>query len=172
MQLRLFADTYARCQNCGRDVARTRRVRRFRLCDACYAAIVPADGDVQAVGRFWGWVAEMERRYPVPQPVRRSRRVVTRDVGAYWPFCRCGAQRPESPFADPSAQGSLFGKARVGLCPRCEARAAVESAVRMAQGLHPDWDDEDWLDLLWRSHRQAFDLGVLPGLWFELRRSR
>jgi len=170
MQLRLFSDRYARCQACGRDVARLRRVRRFRICDACYDRIVAEPGDVEAMGRFWGWYAEMVRKYPAPGSTRRRARVVSRGVADYWPMCECGRERPIGPFEDPAAQRSLFGPARVGRCPWCESRLAVVRIVQMARTIHPEWDDEEWLDLLWRSHREAFELGVLPELWFELRR--
>lgn len=170
-QMRLFPDTFARCDNCGRDVRRVVRVRRWRLCEHCRAEILPGgSGDRAAVERFWDWVYRMEQRDPTPistAPVRRTEAV--RSVESYWPFCECGALRPASSL-NLSPQLSIFGPARVGKCRRCEARSTVESVVRLADTLHPDWGDEDWLDLLYRSHRGAFEIGVLPDYWFELRR--
>lgn len=35
--------------------------------------------------------------------------------------------------------------------------------------MHPDWDDEDWLDQLHKVMPRAFELGVLPDYWYELK---
>ena len=45
----------------------------------------------------------------------------------------------------------------------------VESTIRQADKIHSDWGDEEWLDLLYQSFPRAFELGVLPGYWYELK---
>lgn len=178
-QLRLFVDVYGRCQNCGRGVAELRRVRRFWLCVACYAEVVPpferAETEAQArrMGEFWGWLGKMDSRYPMPRaiaPHRFRNWQEDTDIGAFWPFCReCGAEVAEYDLAS-GGRESLFGKHRHALCPRCDAESAVGSAFRLVRRGHPEWDDEDALDWLYKHYRYAFDLGVLPGRWFELKR--
>lgn len=44
-----------------------------------------------------------------------------------------------------------------------------DAAVKMSENIHADWDDEEWLDHLIRAMPRAFELGVLPDYWFELR---
>lgn len=173
---------YYRCQNCGRDVARVRRIRRFRICDDCWEAIVtPTHPDVRLRGvagedeifaardRFWGWISEMERRYPRPLSRSNGRRLhPQREADDYYPLCECG--RPRQPFSL-GGQPGLWGGPFQQYCPVCAAKGLVEAAFRLASGgVHPDWDEEDWLDLLYQSHREAFDLGILPDYWFELMR--
>lgn len=179
-QLALFPNRYARCQNCGRDVVRVQRTRRFWLCDACWAEIVPTfDGVVaegspeqEAVRKYWIWYREMEKRYPVKRPVRRRHGLPDDlSVDRYWPFCRnCGARVEECEYRNYVPQYSLFGGPRRPYCARCDARLAVESIFKMSRrpDWHPDWDAEDWLDLLYQSHPQAFAVGILPEYWFEL----
>lgn len=175
----LFPGHY-RCQNCGRDVDRVQKERRFWICDNCYREIVePTAPDVvvkeydsderRARSRYWEWIGEMNGRYPVG---RNWRPVIKPyeppDIGAFWPFCRsCGAEVAEYEF---STKRSLFGRHRATYCPTCEAKRTVESVIRMAPKIHPEFDDEDWLDLLWKSHREAFEIGVLPDYWFEMKR--
>jgi hypothetical protein len=45
----------------------------------------------------------------------------------------------------------------------------VESVFEMAGSIMPDRDDEDWLDLLYKSQGEAFEIGVLPDYWYELK---
>lgn len=176
MQMRFFDQLY-RCQDCGQEVASLRKIHRFRICDACWQSlsldeildvrIARNDRErLQIAGRFWGWYHRMEQRWTRPRPqVHRPR--PPRQVDEFLPYCeRCGADTPEYAFDD---RRSLFGGPRHRLCPECEAIAASELIYRMAGTLHPDWDDEDWLDLLYRSHPAAFEIGVLPGRWFEIK---
>lgn len=172
---------YYRCHNCGRDVAHVRKERRFWLCNDCWQEIVAPtapgiavdyDSDERrARSRYWDWYSEMEQRYPARRNWRPAiKKYVAPDISAFWPYCRrCGAKTIEYEF---STKRSLLGGHRRAFCTVCDAKNGVESVIRMADGgiVHPDWDDEDWLDLLWKSQREAFDLGVLPDYWFELRR--
>lgn len=167
---------YYRCHNCGRDVRRTRRVRRFRLCDECLAVVaipddLPAGSEEQlrAGGEFWAWYSDMEKRYPAKRVHRVSARpLVAYSLDAYWPTCECGRRRKELGRGTPGVFGGPFGR----WCPVCDARQSVESLANFATKLYPDRDDEEWLDLLYQSHREAFEVGVLPDYWFELRRRR
>jgi hypothetical protein len=145
--------------------------------------------------RYHDWYNDMERRYPVggrytfrsvdhlPIPMERNpfyRASQYRSwrspagprlgVASYYPACECGRERPVSQFITGGPQLSIFGPPRRHKCAVCDAREAVEAIAVMADKIHPDWDDEDWLDLLYQSHREAFRVGVLPNLWFELRR--
>ena len=165
-----------RCHNCGRDVGSVKRTRRFRLCAECWREIVPdytadaAHGSPEqaAIRRYWEWYRKMEQRFPLPRNWRPAiKKYQPPDLGAFWPFCReCGAETQEYDF---SLSRSLFGGHRATLCPLCDARKQVEAAFRLAGKAHPDWDDESWLDLLWQSNQEAFELGVLPDYWFVLR---
>ena len=179
VQSRLFHGLY-RCQNCGRDVVRVQRIRRFRLCDDCWERIVepiqpdhtgPLSDELSLLrDEFWGWHNEMEKRYPTG---RRAKYSVVRfefqvNGGDYWPYCAdCGQETKE--FDHHLGQLSLFGRMRHKYCPRCEAIKSIESVYGMRKTLHPGWDDEDWLDLLLRSHPETFEIGVLPDFWFELK---
>lgn len=176
MQLQLFAGRY-QCQNCGANMDVVHRVRQFRICDTCYANFVlpaSANNNLDAVSRqrvaeFWEWYYQMEARYPT-----KSRQVhfaprLPLPPSDYLPLCDCGVERPE--LLRPATGPSLFGHQRQTHCRGCEARLRVESVFRLADHIAPGRDDETWLDLLYRSQREAFDLGVLPDYWFELRHS-
>lgn len=170
---------YYHCHNCGQHVMRVRKASRFRLCDACYSAIVPdfpdgqahTDAERQQVAAYWEWHHEIALRYPVPRHVgaRRPRpSSIPVDADSHNPTCACG--QPRRPFTHVrSAARDLFGGPFSALCPTCEARAAVEAVFRLANasGSKTGRDDEDWLDILARTHPEAFELGVLPGYWFE-----
>lgn len=182
-QLSLIAGVF-RCDDCGALVERLHRTRRFRLCDACYERVVPVlpeDGRIvhgspvhEAIRRYWEWFEEMEKR--VPRRREPGHNAKTRRPGAmestsdrYYPLCACGRPREPLAFGGPGCQRGLFGGPFAHECPVCEARHSVESHYRGASSLHPDWDDETWLDLLYRVMPRAFELGVLPGYWFALR---
>lgn len=180
MQLVLIAGYY-RCQACGRDVSGVRKTRRFWLCDECWAALVApayeAEADWQdqgeqwqAMGTFWSWYTDMERRYPLPlhSVNRRAKPERLRVPDDYYPLCECGRPRQVTPFGKPGLFGGPFGR----YCDVCDARKSVESIVAMADKIAPARDDEEWLDLLWKSHRAAFDAGGLPDYWYELRRTQ
>jgi hypothetical protein len=195
-QLDLIAGFYF-CHNCRRHVEHTRRVRRFRLCDDCWAAIMPdweqevvvkrgvvrpaawyvkTKEQLQKSESYWGWVEKMEKQYPVPS--RRSRTALyfsyldhrndAFDTDVYWPLCACGGQR--QPLSFSRLPPGLFGGPFTSKCSVCEAKSRVESMAGMGLHLiHPKWDDEDWLDALQKTIPEAFELGILPGYWFELR---
>lgn len=174
-QLPLIAGHY-RCQHCGQLVDQVRRVRRFWLCDACWLAYVPAAAAVETVEQqarvtaYWDWMHNLEQRHPVAAARRQTPPAVrsAREDDQYMPVCPCGGLREPVRWSEGASPG-LFGGPFHGQCPTCEAKRGVEAMVRMADAVHPDWDDEEWLDQLYRSHRQAFDLGVLPDYWFVLR---
>lgn len=170
---------YYRCHNCGRTVDQVIKVRRFRLCPECYEAIVTptspgksgglTKAEYEARANFWQWYSEMERRYPLKRNWQaRPNHLMIADLDSFWPWCECGQPRKEYNL---SAVRTLFGGIRAKYCPVCESRRTVESVVKVADKIHPDWDDEDWLDFLARSHPEAFELGVLPAYWFELRQA-
>lgn len=86
----------------------------------------------------------------------------------YWPLCACGAQREE--LRSSHLPPGLFGGPFTSKCKVCEAKARVESFARLGLHLiHPEWDDEDWLDALQKTIPEAFELGLLPDYWFELK---
>lgn len=168
---------YFHCHNCGsREATHVRKSRRFRLCDACYTAIVPDLPDGQAsneakrqqIAAYWDWHYQMALRYPVPTAIRtvKPARSIPANSDSHNPTCACG--QPRRPLPHTSATPpDLFGGPFFLLCPICEAKASIDAILRMASAIHPDWDDEDWLDLLARSHPEAFDLGVLPDYWYQ-----
>lgn len=166
---------FYRCQNCECDVDRVRKIRRWRLCDKCWGKIVPDSGferppqseeERTQIGRFWGWYWEMERRYPPNRSYgRRQNGNLVHSTDSYYPFCECGKRRRISPFGEPG----LFGGPYLQYCSICEAKRSVESVFALAGKIMPDRDDEEWLDLLYKSHSKAFELGVLPSYWFELK---
>lgn len=180
-QLHLFPESFF-CHNCRRFVAHVQRTRRFRLCDACWQAIMPAwaqgrDAETREetvqIGAYWEWYGEMEKRYPARgrgrSGVRAAKVARARATDEFWPFCECGAERREYEFG---TARSLFGGTRARYCPLCEARRSVEGMIGMADRIHPDWDDEAWLDALYQTMPGAFTLGVLPDYWFELRKRK
>ena len=181
-QMTLISGFY-RCQNCGRDVEGVFKTRRWWLCDECWLDIVPsfdglAETDEQRgqVEAYWSWYGEMERRHPhrrsrsryLRYSRRRAKSYSQRSTDSYYPFCECGQRRIESSVGEPG----LFGGPYLQYCPVCEARHSVESVFMMAGKIMPDRDDEEWLDLMYQSHREAFELGVLPDYWYELAANR
>ena len=176
---------FFKCDNCGALVDHLRQTRRFRLCDACYERVVPVfpDGRIQpgspeqkANEAYWEWHGEIDERVPrrrEPGYVARTRQSPPspRPADDYYPLCDCGQPREEYTFAlKAGVQTGLFGGPFARECPTCEARRQVEQVMESTTWLHPEWDDEDWLDHLWRVYPDAFALGILPGYWFELRR--
>ncbi len=170
------------CHNCRQFVATVYRARRFRLCPDCWRAIVPAWAQFRnaetpqeraQVAGYFEWYETMNQQYPARGRGRSGIRAAQKPrpihTDNYWPLCECGREREELCLMSSGAV-SLFGGSRMHLCPHCEARRAIDSIAGMADKLHPDWDDEAWLDLLYRSHRRAFDLGILPDYWFDIRR--
>lgn len=177
-QLQLFAGYY-RCDDCGRTTDRVRRTRRFRLCDACYGRVVPEMQTItmsmmgrpahEANARYWAWYEEMERRRPSRySPPVKSPVVVARPTDQFYPLCACGGRRQE--MSSTRGRRGLFGGPFLPECPTCRAKREIEGHVRAGSWLHPDWDDEEWLDLLYQVMPEAFELGVLPDYWYELQR--
>lgn len=174
------------CHNCRQFVPHAQRTRRFWLCDTCWAAIMPAWAQQEGggwsaetpeqyatIGAYWEWYGQMEALYPTRRGrpgAKAARRPVLRTTDSYWPYCECGQERVEYAFAYKGVPRSLFGGTRAAYCPTCEARRSVEGYMGMADRIHPDWDDEAWLDALYQMTPAAFKLGVLPDYWFELRR--
>lgn len=175
---------YYRCDDCGELADRLRKTRRFRLCDACYERIVPVVDTIearqigspehQAVTRYWEWFGEMDKRVPrrsEPGYKARTRQPLapTRTADELHPLCACGRPREVSAIARTTSGGGLFGGPFHRECAVCEARGQVERVVEFTAKLHPEWDDEDWLDHLYRVFPEAFRVGVLPDYWYELR---
>lgn len=181
---RLFPGHY-RCDRCNRDVDAISRYRGWRLCSRCVERIVPSvhplrggDGVVNTeperaeMLRFVAW-DERRRRWK-PKRYRPARPLVEAqhfdDSDSYFPLCECGAPREEYAFT--RRPRGLFGGPFQSLCPVCEARRMVEDVTSPRwQAIHPDWGDEDWLDHLYRSFPEAFEVGVLPDYWYKLRRN-
>jgi len=178
---------FYRCDDCGAVVEHLLRNRRFRLCDACYERIVPdfppgtkieQDSPEHMANRaYWEWFGEINERVPrrsEPGHAARTRHKPgrARTADEYFPLCECGQSRVSyrPMLTDADAPRGLFGGPFARECPECNARREVESMVKATSWLHPDWDDEEWLDLLWRAVPEAFEVGVLPDYWFELRR--
>lgn len=196
MQLALVTGYYF-CHNCERTVEHTRRVQRWRLCDECWKAVMPdweqkvivkrgvvrpaawyveTEEQREKTKEYWEWYWEMDARYPAAP--RRSRRELyfsyldhrndAFDADVYWPLCSCGAQR--EPLKISHLPPGLFGGPFRSKCKVCEAKARVESMAGLCLHLiHPEWDDEDWLDAMQKTIPEAFALGILPDYWFELR---
>lgn len=116
---------------------------------------------------FWRWYAQMEKRYPYPARggQNRGQSPIQRNTDSYYPLCECGNRRQELGWGE----SGLFGGPFLPYCPTCELKQQIECAWQLAHRVILERDDEDWLDLLYRSHREAFDSGLLPGYWFELR---
>ena len=179
---------FFRCDRCGRDAERVARFKSFRFCAPCVEEIVPTwsplrggDGVVETEEqrqenmRFWEWFWEagngLRNRRRRACGASRPKPVVApgRAADAYFPLCACG--RPREPYRHvPSdAPRGLFGGPFPPECPRCDLKRSIESAVRYTEKIHPEWDDEEWLDHLYQVYPEAFELGVLPDYWFELR---
>lgn len=172
---------FCRCDDCGATVEQVRKMRRFRLCDTCWERVVPEIDTItaaeigspkhDAISRYWEWYRDMEARHPSR---RRSpgkpKGEPPRPADLYFPLCDCGEQREEVRLAGGRPPG-LFGGPFLAECPVCRARRAVEHHARATSWLHREWDDEEWLDLLYRVMPEAFALRVLPAYWFELRRT-
>lgn len=172
------------CDDCGRTVARLRKTRRFRLCDECYERVVPVlpEGRIQhgspeqqAIGRYWEWYDEMERRVPprkaAGQATRPRPEKASLSPDRLYPLCECGGRRQEVTFRRNEA--GLFGGPFHMECESCALRREVSGNFEAATTwLHTDWDDEEWLDLLYRTVPRAFELGILPDYWYELRRQK
>ncbi len=182
VQRRLITGFY-HCDGCGRmDAESIVRYKGRRLCPVCVARIVPScdplrggdgvvrtDAERDEVAAFWDWHWESQRvRPPRYSPPRKALEKQERAADEYYPVCDCGRTREAAKFGR-GATG-LFGGPFMKECPMCDARRQVEGHVRASSWLHREWDDEEWLDLLWKAMPEAFEFGVLPGYWFELRR--
>lgn len=167
---------FYRCQNCGSDVPSVSKVRRFRFCEGCYREVVEptlpgveiTDQNspvIEARMRYWERIRSIEARHPKSKAGNKPKKFAPPSIDPFWPFCRrCGAKTKERLF---SSARSLFGRSRSAYCPMCEAKSGVEAVFKMASTI--ERDEEEWLDVLYKSHREAFDLGVLPDYWYELK---
>jgi len=185
------------CDNCERAVEHVQRTRGYWLCDACWAAIMPdwekveivrANGQKRdpawyantaaertRIEAYWCWYYDMQERKPLPK--RQSRAALYRShltapalVGPddFYPLCECGQPRQPMGFMPRGVVPGLWGGPFRQHCPVCEAKRGVEAAYRHA-AIRPEWDDEQWLDMLQKTLPEAFSLGVLPDYWFRLR---
>lgn len=177
---------YFRCDRCGGDAERVTRYRRFRFCPACVEEIVPSaaparggDGVIRTEEerdenrRFWDWYWDVghDLRPTKYHPPGRGAVEPVRSSDAFYPLCDCGRPRAVNEIGRAhGGGGGLFGGPFNRECPYCEARGQVERAVAFTARIHPEWDDEDWLDHLYRVFPEAFRVGVLPDYWYELRR--
>lgn len=170
---------FYRCDDCGRTVNRVRKNRRFWLCDECYERIVPqidpaikvqsGSPEHRAIARYWEWYEDMEERHPSPYRASTKRPVEPRrPADAYYPLCDCGSTRELVKFG--RNQVGLFGGPFMKECEVCKIKREIEHNVTATSWLHPEWDDEEWLDLLYRIMPRAFDKHILPDYWYELRR--
>lgn len=153
-----------------------------------------------AIAKFWEWKYDMEEFYPLAFKAFRFVKVddllmpimknpfaghvnylsmakkvpaIPYSTDAYYPLCECGRPRPEHDFKGARDVRGLFGGPFKTYCEVCQAKREVESLLRLdISVIHPDWDDEAWLDALYKTMRPAFDLGVLPDYWYELRRGQ
>ena len=172
---------YFVCQDCGRTVGRVRKTRRFRLCDACYERVVPKVDTIdrhqvgspehQAIIRYWEWYDGMERRYPLPayRTSRKPSHVPARQTDSFYPLCACGERREE--IRHGRGYRGLFGGPFLSECERCSLKRNIEGTMKLSAALHPGWDDEDWLDMFYRTWPRAFEIGLLPDYWYEIRRN-
>lgn len=83
-----------------------------------------------------------------------------------YPLCACGREREPMHFG---GVPGLFGGPFREQCAICEALTDIEGLMRMADAIHPERDDEDWLDYLAQHYPRYFELGVLPDAWFAAR---
>ena len=179
----LFPGFY-RCDRCRRDVEHVDRYRGWRLCPRCVEAIVPSvsalrggDNTIRPEKERYEnmMYVEWDERRRKYQPKRyasahKPKAGPLRKTDAFHPLCDCGREREALSFVRPEEAG-LFGGPFMKECPVCRARREVEDTVKATSWLHPEWDDEEWLDLLYKVIPGAFDLGVLPDYWYELRRN-
>lgn len=190
-QLALIAGLH-RCDNCERTVERVRSERGYWLCDACFAAIVPAEGiDLEAgqrrdadwhaatqgerekIAAYFRWRRSMEQRKPLPvQAAVRPQPAVDAGGDEDWPLCACGQLREPMRWVPPGRKSAgLFGGPYRQHCKVCEIKLRVQAHHDMLRGgVNHEWDDEQWLDSLEQIMPAAFELGVLPDYWFRLRR--
>jgi hypothetical protein len=121
---------------------------------------------------YWNWYWDIEKKYPIHRKSRAAHYLSFLDdpinlgSDAYYPLCECGSLRDPLGWGEPA----LFGGPFHDKCPKCRAKEEVEAFVRMSKTVHSEWDDEDWLDALYKIVPYAFDLGVLPDFWFSLKR--
>lgn len=182
---------YHRCDNCGREVEHVQRERGYWLCDACWTVIVPPQDIALVAGQkrdaVWRAATQTERKKIAayilwlrnmqvrkPQPVQQSARPASvQQAGGDedWPFCACGQSREPMRWVPPGRQiNSLFGGPYRQHCLVCEAKLRVQVHYDLLlNGIHPGWDDEQWLDSLEQLMPEVFKLGVLPDYWFRLR---
>lgn len=114
----------------------------------------------------------MERRVPSRRwsaPSKGQSPTLHRPTDEYYPLCECSERKQVVTFARPNTLIGLFGGPFMGECATCRMKREVESHVRAASWLHTEWDDEEWLDLLFKVMPKAFDEGMLPDYWYELR---
>ncbi len=177
---------FYRCHNCGCDVESIRKFRRWRLCATCWSQIIeptqpgytgPLSDELwQARENLWALVGKMEMRYPTKWNWTKNGRngdakwlrARAREVDDWWPFCACGRLR-QAYHHGYDGQLGLWGGPFEGLCEICEARETVRYVFETGPRLVPGRDEEEWLDILQASHPEAFELGVLPDYWFELK---
>ena len=189
MQQGALVSGFYACSYCGnRECERVRRTRRFLLCDACWAAIMPqweqevrkgrppswyveTEEQRAAMGRYWDAYSEMIRAHPRGESLTRSSAPwrflqPTPTADEQSPLCTCGREREPALYSD--VRGLWGGPFKL-LCPVCDALANVEGLMRMADAIHPEWDDEEWMDYLAQQYPRYFELGVLPDAWFAAR---
>lgn len=122
------------------------------------------------LARFWGWYYESQKVRPGRySPPRRPVGEPSRAADALYPLCDCG--RPRESVKYGRQMGGLWGGPFMKECAVCRARREVEGHVKATAWLHPEWDDEEWLDLLYKVMPEAFSLRVLPDYWYELKRN-
>ena len=193
---------YRRCDNCGRDTFYTRKAFQWYVCAECWILVTPqfpptgmdenghyfwkgeTEEQRRLIGEFFEWRGQMEDKYPLRaalKEIKARRRNYCKwrnplralgygDPDQYYPFCACGNRRKEMRIS--SLPTGLFGGPYSKYCAICEAKKQVETVFRMADKIAPGRDDEEWLDLMQRSHPEAFEVGVLPEYWFKLREER
>ncbi len=173
---------YFHCDGCGRtDAERIIRYHGRRLCAPCVERIVPSadplrGGDGQArtdaeraeVAAFWGWLHTSQSARPARYSPPRRAGEPARPADECYPLCDCGRPREAARFS--RRAGGLFGGPFLKECVICRMRREVSQTVESTAWLHPEWDDEEWLDLLYKVMPAAFELRVLPDYWYDLRR--
>ncbi len=188
---------YYHCDNCDSTVDHVQRTRGYWLCDECWAAIMPDWEKVEIVKgngqkrdpawyartaserarieAYWNWYYAMQERKPLSKR-RRGEALCRPHITAaaqfvpddFYPLCECGQPRQPLGFMPRDVGPGLFGGPFRQYCPVCECKRSVDAAYRHA-AIRPEWDDEQWLDVLQKTLPEAFELGVLPDYWFRLR---